>query len=373
MCSVMPAGRSIGARLLRVVAGALLLQAPRAAQAVDYSLAWTGDFAAVASGGLQQGADHMGLVEAGLASEFQLPAGQPVQWRVTVQHTYGGGFSVERVGDLQTVSNVDAERGIRVLEAWVDVGLSRGWSVGAGKYDFNSEFDAIEAGTLFLSSSQGIGPDISQSGTAGPSIFPHTAVGLRVQRELSERSLVRGVVLDADGSSPNRGGPMLAIEHQRSFGEARLVLGGWGYAGEKACIADPQRSDREYGAYVSVESRLGRHTLGYLRIGFANPHVERLGRYVGGAIVYEDGLLPGRDDSIGVAIGVARNGSDYRDGMTAAGLATTAAEYALEATWRIPFGRHLALQPDLQYVIDPGTDPGTPDALVFILRVDVSL
>ena len=343
------------------------------AHALDFSLGWTGDFAAVADGGLQQGTHHMGLVEAGIGSQFEWASGRALQWHATLQHTYGGGFTSQWVGDLQTVSNIDADHGVRLLEAWVEADVADGWSVGAGKYDFNSEFDAIESGGLFLSSSQGIGPDISQSGAAGPSIFPHTEIGVRVEHRSGETSAMRGVVLDADGSSPNRGGPMFALEYQRNLAGTRLVLGGWGYSGDKACLADPGHSAKQYGVYASAERRFTENVVAYLRAGFANPDVEQIGRYFGGGIVYEGGVLPDREDSVGFAIGIARNGSDFRDAMRADGVPTEAAEYALEATWRIPLGEHFAVQPDLQYVIEPGTDPSIDDALVFILRIEASL
>jgi carbohydrate-selective porin OprB len=51
----------------------------------------------------------------------------------------------------------------------------------------------------------------------------------------------------------------------------------------------------------------------------------------------------------------------------------TSGELACELTWRIPFGEHLVLQPDVQYVVDPDTNPDIADALVLILRVELSL
>ena len=58
--------------------------------------------------------------------------------------------------------------------------------------------------------------------------------------------------------------------------------------------------------------------------------------------------------------------------MRDAGAATTAAETALELTWRVPLREHVVLQPDLQYVIDPDTDPTIDDAFVAMLRVEVA-
>lgn len=365
--------RTVNVRLPHAALGALLALDVAPARAVDYTLAWTGDFAAVASGGLQRGARHLGLVEVGAGSDFELPGRRAAHWRALVQHTYGGGFTEQWVGDLQTVSNIDAERGIRLLEAWVEAEVAEDWSIGAGKYDFNSEFDAIESGALFLSSSQGMGPDISQSGAAGPSTFPHTAVGLRVQHRLDASRTLRAALFDADRSSTHRGGSMLAVEYQQDLARARLVVGGWGYTGDRARIDDPGEGAREYGGYASLEQSLTEDTSAYVRIGLANPRVERIGSYLGGGIVNTRGLLPGHDDSVGLALGVARNGRPYRDARGAEGVATDLAEYALEATWRIPLGRHFVLQPDVQYVVHPDTDPAIDDALVFILRLEASI
>ncbi len=146
--------------------------APAAAE--GFGASWTGDFATVASGGLDRGDRHMGLVELTFDDGFVF-AGRGNSLHLSVQHVYGGGFSEFQVGDLQTVSNIDADDGTRLFEAWVEVPLSESSSVLLGRYDLNTEFDAIEAGGLFLSSSQGVGPDISQTGAAGPSIFPRTA------------------------------------------------------------------------------------------------------------------------------------------------------------------------------------------------------
>ena len=70
-------------------------------------------------------------------------------------------------------------------------------SIKFGLYDLNSEFDAIEAAALFINPSHGIGPDFSQSGRNGPSIFPLTSLALRADYKLDDHWLVRAVILDA--------------------------------------------------------------------------------------------------------------------------------------------------------------------------------
>ena len=121
-----------------------------------------------------------------------------------------------------------------------------------------------------------------------------------------------------------------------------------------------------------MQHRLDRDWNGYLRVGVANEDASRIGAYVGAGIVHEGGLLRRARRPVGLAVAHARNGGAYRDAMRAEGIATAAAETAIELTWRVPLGEHLVLQPDLQYVIDPDTDPAIDDALVAILRVELA-
>lgn len=351
-----------------------------ATQAAEFGASWTGDFATVASGGLERGDRHMGLVDVAFDHGFRM-WDRNLQLHLAGQHRYGGGFSAEVVGDLQTVSNIDADEGTRLLEAWLEVPLTGHSSLLIGRYDFNSEFDAIDAGALFLGSSQGIGPDISQTGAVGPSIFPNTAFGVRYQHASEGSGTWRVSALDVDASAehddegvPFTGGPMFAIEYQWPVQSARITTGVWRYTRNCDAVASGSAErDAQFGGYASIERQFGEHVAVYGRIGAANAKVSRIGLYTGGGVVHTGGLLPGRDDAIGFAFGYARNGSDYRDAMAADGVDVTSGEQAYEITWRIPFGEHVVLQPDVQFVVDPDSNPAIKDALVVILRVELSL
>ena len=60
-----------------------------------------------------------------------------------------------------------------------------------GRYDLNSEFYRLQSASLFLNSSFGIGPEFSQSGLEGPSIFPNTSVGARFAIKPIEEIVLR--------------------------------------------------------------------------------------------------------------------------------------------------------------------------------------
>ena len=365
---------SARATLLALACGLL----PGAARAVDAQLGWIGDFGAVVEGGLREGERHLGLVELALDHVFDVGT-REVGVHASGQHVYGGGWSSGWVGDLQAVSNVDADPGTHLLEAWVEVPVDESLSVRFGRYDFNGEFDVVEAGGLFLHSSQGIGAEIAQTGVAGPSIFPRTSLALRVEYAFGEDARARGVALDlepargaGDRDAPFFEGPMVALEVERGTGPRRWKAGAWGFTHSRPRLLEPGRREREYGAYASVEQRFGDHWVGYARVGAANERVSRLGTYLGAGLVHEGGLLADRGDVVGLAVAHARNGDDWRRQLRRERLAPEAAETAIELTWRVPFGEHLVLQPDLQYVLDPDTDPSIDDALVLMLRVELA-
>jgi porin len=344
----------------------------------ELGASWTGDFATVTSGGLQQDDRHMGLVELSFDHAFNWHE-REFALHLSGQHRYGGGFSTHEVGDLQTVSNIDAPHGTRLLEAWLAVPLTRHTSVLFGRYDLNGEFDSIEAGALFLGSSHGIGPEISQTGAVGPSIFPNTAFGIRLQHAGEQGGALRLAAIDVDasgeydhGDTPFAGGPMFALEYQWPLQAATVKTGVWRYTRDRGSMY-PEERGMQYGGYALVERRFSSDVVAYGRVGAANADVSRIGLYTGGGIVHTGGLLPDRDDAIGFAVAYARNGHGYVDAMQDAGVAVTAGELAYELTWRVPVGEHVVLQPDVQYVVDPDSNPAIDDALVVILRVELSL
>jgi len=366
------------ARFVLVAAALGTSLATESTRAADFGFTWTGDFLAVTQGGLQQGNRHLGALELSLDSSFKLFGRRDAQFHAVLQNTYGGGLSEELIGDLQTASNIDADPATRLLELWVDVAPAEDWSLRLGKYDLNNEFDAIEPASLFLSSSQGMGPDISQSGAAGPSTFPQTAFGVRLVRRLRNSASLRAAILDVasapeeDTSTVFGSGPMLALEYEHAMQAGMYTVGMWAYTQERPRIDEPQDTELEYGAYASLEHALTESLVAYGRLGTANPSVDRIGLYAGGGIVSSEGLLPRRDDKLGFAIGYARNGDQWRDAAAAQSIATETAEIALELTWQVALSDMVMLQPDLQYIINPDTNPALDDAIVAGVRIEVS-
>lgn len=253
-----------------------------------------------------------------------------------------GGSPSDHAGDAQGVSNIDAPDTWKVYELWYEQSFSStSISTKFGLYDLNSEFDSIETASLFINSSFGMGPDYSQSGQNGPSIFPSTSVALRLHAQPGQNVYVQTAVLDGVPGDPNNekgthvkiasgdgllysleAGYLQVADESSSQPYAKFGIGGWYYSEKAADLVDTDGSGNpvyrnDYGFYVLGEytvfqeqSDQGLSVFG--RYGIANNDVYQIASYLGAGMVYT-GLLPGRDkDQLGLAIAIARNSDKYR-------------------------------------------------------------
>jgi porin len=117
---------------------------------------------------------------------------------------YGSNPS-RNVGEVQGVSNIGGPNDWKLFEAWYQQNLfGDRLSILAGMYEVTSEFDVIRsASELFVHGSFGTGPDLGLSGKNGPSTFPNTSLGVRVQGEFTENFTVRAAVMDGVPGDPN--------------------------------------------------------------------------------------------------------------------------------------------------------------------------
>jgi porin len=329
-----------------------------------------------------------------------------------------GGLPSSFIGDAQGVSSISAPNTVKLYEAWVQKNfLGNHASVLAGLYDLNSEFYRLQSAGLFLNSSFGIGPEFSQSGVEGPSIFPDTAVGMRVAFKPQEGVVVRAAVLDGvpvDRPNGSRGifepgdGALIVAEvafldrpevsmrpatsrlrigRQAMLGayDRKLAIGGWYYTAtlddlsERQPNGQPVQHRGSSGFYVLTDQLLyrdpdqpERKLAGFVQAGYGDYRVDRFGAYLGTGLTAV-GAFEGRAaDELGLALAYARNGSHYMSAQRMQGVPVTSAEKTIELTYLIQVNSWLALQPDLQYVITPNTTTAIPNAWAFQLRVEMS-
>lgn len=311
-----------------------------------------------------------------------------------IDHSGGDKITGSIVGDIQGLDNIEAPRTTRLYEMWYEHSFKdEALAVLVGFHDYNSEFDVTEYGGLYLNSSFGISVDISGAGR--PSIFPLAAPALRVKVVPDNNWELLFAVYDGDPGDPDisthfprsdfdaDGGAFFASEAAYHFSEDILPgfvkIGVWHNTGDFDDIADTDpagsavKREGNTGGYMVIDKMLFRQEesqgLGaFLQFGANKTSVNEVNVYVGGGLNYR-GLIPGRDsDDIGIAVASAFINNE---------LSTTSAredhETTIEATYSAQINDHIRIQPDIQYIVNPGAVAGVKNAFVVGARIEIAI
>jgi porin len=392
-----------------------------AARGITPSVVYDGNLLTDAAGGLKRDSIFQGNFYAQLRIDSEKAFGVPgMKLFFSELVTHGPNPEDGLVGDAQGVNNVTARPGYRSYEGWVQYNvLDNHWSVLVGQYDLATEFYRSQTANLFFNSAFGTGTDIALTGLEGPSIYPYTSLGARIAYKPLNNVAFRTAILDGvplyrpnDKISPFRGGDGLLIvseaawtrrdtpdhaDEHPSHGQFRIgrfsglppyddkvAMGGWHYTAKFDALnevdqdGNPLQKRDSTGAYLLVDKVLWelhgepkKQVAAFLQVGVAGQQVDRFGSYYGTGLAAA-GLIPGRPkDEIGIAVAIGRNGYSYMQSQLQQGFLVNRAETAIEATYLAQINDWLAIQPDIQYVVRPNTDPTIKDAFVFQLRAEI--
>lgn len=387
-------------KMRSVVAGVFLVAAAVSGQctAQDTSDAWstevtyTADITGVVSGGPLQAGKFLDNLDIIVDGDLE----QAFGWRGAKLHAYvlnnNGGQPNNVAGTLQGVDNIEVgDPGLRLYELWIeqDFGNGRG-SILAGMYDVNSEFYSTAASDLLIAPPFGIGSELAATGPNGPSIFPSTALAVRLRIGSAEGRYLQIAAVNAEASTIgdvdgidadfDTGGLFLA--EAGWTGPLRLAIGGWRYSEEQDDIrdtlpsGDPARGTAQ-GAYLLAEGPLwstdeGLAARAFLRAGLSDGDTTD---FQGGwqAGLRLDHVLASRPESafsIGVHQGVLSDKA--RDNFVDGGVDPARAEEGVEVTYADTIGR-VTIQPSVQWIDNPGGDRDADAVMVASLRLAVSL
>jgi porin len=371
---------------------------------VELELVYTAEYFKVKSGGIREDSDILDNVD--LTATFDGEKLFGLKGSTFFLYILGnnGGSPSANTGDAQGVSNIDAPDSWKIYEAWYDQSFADDQaSLRFGLYDLNSEFDVIESAGLFINPSFGIGPDYSQSGQNGPSIFPTTSLAMRIAYSFNENYYLQAAVLDGVPGDLNNDngthvefnsgdGVLYAAEigYTRGVDDAeqrygKWALGVWHYSEDfddlisEDEFGDPVKRDNNTGLYLLGEYNVYRENeesaqgaMVFARYGIANDDVNQIESYFGTGVVYT-GLFPGRDDDqLGLAIAIANNGGKYKQQQLNDGNSVDDKETIIELSYRMQLLPWFAVQPDIQWIRNPGMDPTINNATVVGVRTEIT-
>jgi porin len=165
------------------------------------------------------------------------------------------------------------------------------------------------------------------------------------------------------------------------------LFGAWGYTAKfdnSATIVKPLPGDQKteprrgnVGAYVRGEATLhdnqSSNVAVFGRLGYASGDFNLFSRFISAGLNWRGALRARPNDVFGVAFaGVGRSDNAKLSGA-APGVPPDDWEVAIELTYQATLFNRLTLQPNVQYIINPGLDPTVDNAFVIGLRFVLEL
>jgi porin len=370
-------------------------------------------------GGSRRGFAYDGLTTATLQWNTQPAFGWAGgQFNVSGLQTHGRNLSADDLLSLQTASGIEADRSTRLWELWyqqkffadkIDVKL--------GQQSLDQEFMVSQNANYFINTSFGWPTLPSFDMPGGGPAYPLSALGARLRAHPTDSITLLAGVFNGSPVSDNSGDPQmrnpsglsfplnggaLAIAELQFATPPGLVEGGaqslaglykigvW-YDGESFAdlrydnrglsLADPASTGiaathrGDYGFYAVADQVVyrwsddpGRNVSIFLRPSIA-PQQDR--NFIGFSLnagLTTHGLLPGRnDDTFGLAAGFAELSAGARGFSLDSipynpGVFTPERrnETILEATYQYQVTQSCQVQPDVQYVFNPGGGIANP-------------
>lgn len=313
-----------------------------------------------------------------------------------------GGQPCELVGASQGLSNIETTPTWKIYQLLIEKYLfNKSFSILAGLYDLNSEFDVRESSSIFLNPSHGIGDDFAKSGLNGPSIFPTTSLAIRLKYEFENDNFIQAAILDGVPGNPEnpfgthiilnkKDGVLLTsevgiVKKNESKKDFKIALGAWFYTSalesysintNREAIANLKNN---FGFYLSSEKNLYTHStldyrelVGFIRIGYANKYVNPTDFYFGTGFTFSGLFNNKENDKVGIAVAIAHNSGHFVNAMfNIESVPMRSYEINLEATYLFELTPWLKIQPNIQYIINPTYCFDNQSALAIGSRIEI--
>lgn len=314
----------------------------------------------------------------------------------------GWGPNARHVGSQMGVTNIEvaAPGTTRLFQAWLQQSFfDDKLAVLAGLYPIDSEFFGVDSAGVFLGPQYGTPADLAL--TTSPSIFNNSAFGFRARWILAPSFYAMGAVLDGVPNDPARPkrttirfargdgsftigefGWLPEASNDKFRGHAKLALGLWAYSAKADDLVDvdaagnPMRRSRRGGYLLGERTlvRLGanndRFLTGFARYTIGDGDSSAIGNSLNLGVHARSPFASRPDDILGLAWTRAGLADKWR---RAQAVATASNETALEVTYRYAVTPWFAVQPNYQHIRNPSLPPGTPNAKLIGVRLEVAL
>ncbi len=366
-------------------------------QTVAWRFSYQGEILSNLSGGLHTGTTYEGVAELGLGINLERLAG----WKDTIFYAdmlypHGEGLTQRFTGDLNDVSDIDANDSLRLFKCWVqkNFGGDR-LTVRAGLLAVDEEFFLSDGASHFFNGGFGAFAVVSENIVT--SLYPVSALGVRVTWKPNDAVTLRAAVFSGDVGTQAENLHNTRWKLSRHDGAAAFVEAEYATPAQSKALPGtyqiggfydskffPDLSsghDRhgEYGLYASADQMVWRRpSTGdgpaqgldlFARAAWSPDDRSIIGHEFQAGATFTGPLPKRENDILGLGFIQSTVSSDARgtDGRRH----PSHRESVLEFFYRAAISEHFSVQPDLQYIFNPGATAGTRDAFAVGLRFSV--
>ncbi|MFY9837336.1 MAG: carbohydrate porin [Xanthobacteraceae bacterium] len=376
---------------------------------ITFTFSNTTDLLANVNGGIKTGAVGLGAFQPQLDLDLQKLAGLEGD-RVHIHGlvTYGPLFSANYLGNILAVSNIEAGPMARLYAFWYEHNAPDNvWSIRFGLMLADSQFLQSDTAANFINNGISWPTFLAANLPASGPAYPLPAPGIRVRVQPRDNLQFQAAVFSGDPSggigsnqpAPLPNGTVFSLSGGAFFiAEASYLpnqskdasglpgayrIGAWyhtstNFADQRfdntgVSLASPQSTGvpeehaGDSGVYGVIDQMLYRvpgtndqGLSGFARAGGVPNDRNLINFYADGGLAYK-GLVPGRpDDKVGIAVAYARVGDNARGLDADIGLfgnffyPVRSSETVIEMMYKAQLAPWWVLQPDLQYVFNPG-------------------
>lgn len=360
-----------------------------ATHGITLSLSDSENLLANLAGGIKQGATMQGVttgtLEVDTAKAFNLPGGT---FHISALQIHGQNLSPAYLGNLQTANGNEAQDTTRLWELWYDQSFANA-DLKLGQQSIDNEFITSKYSALFLNTPTGWPLLPSDDLYGGGPAYPLASLGARLQvKATSNLTILTGVfndnpgggsftdnaqTLDATGARFNLNTGALVIAEVQYTPPTTLPgtykLGAW--------VDTASFPDQLYGTAKMHHGNASLYAVADQSI-WQSPSrsaqtLNIFGRIMGAPanenlidLAFNGGLtltapLPGRDaDQAGINLGL---------GHVSSRIPQRGTETLLELTYQAQLTPWLSLQPDIQYILNPGANASQSLANEFVTGI----
>lgn len=406
-----------------------VLPNPYSAQGIKFSASYIGELLSNVSG-VRRGAVYDGRLNVAVDLDMdKLAKLSGLTFHANVFQIHGKGLSRDYIGNLASVSSIEALATTRLYEAWFEQQLAgKAVTLRFGQLAADTEFITTKYADTFINGTYGwpviTGIDLPSGGPSPPL----AAVGARLKAVLNQNFTVLAAAFNGDPAGPGLDDPqsrnryglnfrvrdgILGIgEIQYAYGQSKdtkvlpgtIKLGGWyhsgqfddlhyaanGYSLASSLASTPRQLQTDYGMYAVAEQRLlvlpgddGKRGLAaFVRAAYSPPDRNLIAWYVDGGLSVLGPFAERPDDKLGFGFAIAKISGSAKaldeDYIVAGDPRRTprSSEILFTIGYLAQIKQGWSLLPNIQYVIRPGGgytfEAGQPrpakNALVLALR-----